>query len=658
MEVGKKKILLRLSLIAVAVGLLAILGWIFNIPVFKSIYPGLPPMRFNPALVLICLGVSLYLLVKEQWKSLLRVLCSLIVIYGIASIYQDFANVQLGIDEFFVKDKDALQIGYPPGRPPISASLCFIFMASALLLLSTGKNRMILIANYFLHCVTFISFIVILGYFLHLPSLSKLYFFTTLALNMALLLFFLSIGASMLHADKGITSLFTGTKIGNIMARRFFPQTLLFLVIITFLRALAYREQWITEELGIALVTTLFIIVHIFLIGYNAKSLNLLDDKSRIAFEELKKSEEEFRSLFENSLAPVIITDMKTLKPILVNNVAVELFGYTSRQDFLSNFVPAAHFVNPAEREDNIKKVTQNENALKGKIQEMKRRDGTLFWVKLYIKLYSDNNLAMTVLTDITTEIQKQEEISIKVRELETANQELESFNFISSHDLQEPLRKIKTFSSLLQKEEKNISDSGLHYLKRMNAASERMQNLINDLLAYAQIAHSARNFKRIDLNKIFDEVTAGFQELIEEKNAIIKNEGLCEVSVIRFQLHQLFTNLISNSLKFIVTGRQPKIIIKSEVALGKKLHTKLLSEINYCHIIYTDNGIGFSSEYNEKVFELFERLHHEKYTGTGIGLAICKKIVDNHYGIITASGETNKGVRFDIYLPCEVQTG
>ena len=239
--------------------------------------------------------------------------------------------------------------------------------------------------------------------------------------------------------------------------------------------------------------------------------------------------------------------------------------------------------------------------------------------------------------------------------ELENANKDLTSFTYVSSHDLQEPLRKIQTFVSRLLVEEKiNLTDKGKDQLQRTFETAQRMQRLIEDLLIYSRTKNSERIFEKTDLNELFEEVEQNFLEEIIQKNASIHVTGKYDVNVIRFQFRQLLQNLISNSLKFSIPGVAPEINIKSSIVSGSKLKKKKLDEnTDYCHIIYTDNGIGFNPEYNERVFQVFQRLHNRtEYKGTGMGLAICRRIIENHNGIITATGELNKGVQFDIYIP------
>ncbi len=247
------------------------------------------------------------------------------------------------------------------------------------------------------------------------------------------------------------------------------------------------------------------------------------------------------------------------------------------------------------------------------------------------------------------------EEKEKRASELVNVNKELESFNYISSHDLQEPLRKIRTFASrLIADESQNLSYKGKDYVLRMEDAASRMQALIVDLLAYSRTTSTERKFETANLNTIMESVKKDFANTIAEKNAIIEVEEMCNVHIIPFQFRQLMDNIIGNALKFSKPDLPPHIIVKSRIIKGSEINNqKLLPEKEYCHITVTDNGIGFEPQYKDHIFELFKRLHDkEKIKGTGIGLTIVKKIVENHKGLITATSELNKGATFDIYIP------
>ena len=247
------------------------------------------------------------------------------------------------------------------------------------------------------------------------------------------------------------------------------------------------------------------------------------------------------------------------------------------------------------------------------------------------------------------------EEKEKRATELIIANKELQVFAYVSSHDLQEPLRKIQFFATvILEKENENLSQKGKGYFQRIQDAAGRMQQLIQDLLAYSRTNVTERKFEHTDLNIIIEEVKTEFKEAIVEKHATIEAAELCPANVISIQFRQLMHNLISNALKFSNPDIPLHIIIKSRIAKGSKLNNEKLSpEKNYCHITVKDNGIGFEPHFSERIFEMFQKLHSkEEYAGTGMGLAIVKKIVENHNGIIIATGELNKGATFDIYIP------
>ncbi len=239
--------------------------------------------------------------------------------------------------------------------------------------------------------------------------------------------------------------------------------------------------------------------------------------------------------------------------------------------------------------------------------------------------------------------------------ELAKINKELQSFAYISSHDLQEPLRKIQTFASrIMESENEHLSEKGKDLFMRMQKSAERMQSLIDDLLAYSRTHTHEGDLKLVNLRTIIEQVKQDLQEEIQKIHATVTTGEMCEINVIPFQLQQLFSNLISNSLKFANPEKILQITINTEQVKGSQLPNLNLDDgTTYCHITVADNGIGFESQYNEQIFELFQRLHGKnQYRGTGIGLAIVKRITENHNGIIIASGEPGKGATFNIYLP------
>lgn len=289
----------------------------------------------------------------------------------------------------------------------------------------------------------------------------------------------------------------------------------------------------------------------------------------------------------------------------------------------------------------------------------------------------NDEKGAISMWIGTSTEMEKQKKHSVDLEkaitertyELETANillqrkniqlqnmnKELESFTYVSSHDLQEPLRKIQTFATrILDKENLNLSASGKNMFLRIQESGQRMQALIQDLLSFSRLSTSDRKYEMTDLKELIGQVIEDIKETIEEKKATIEVDMQLKVKIIPFQFRQLMHNLISNALKFSHASVTPLIIIHGKIVKGSELdHLNILQKANHYHISVADNGIGFEPNFNEKIFEVFQKLHDKDvYSGTGIGLAIVKKIVENHNGIITAESELGKGAKFDIYIP------
>ena len=254
--------------------------------------------------------------------------------------------------------------------------------------------------------------------------------------------------------------------------------------------------------------------------------------------------------------------------------------------------------------------------------------------------------------------LEYQEDLEKKNMELMKSNAELASFAYIASHDLQEPLRKIQAFiGRILDKEASQLSENGKDYFSRVQSAAVRMQSLIDDLLTYSRTNTSERIFENSDLGKIITEVKNVMKEDLDQKKGTMEIAVNCHVEIIPFQFRQMMINIITNSLKFSKPGISPHIRITSDIASGDKLPLEKLSpEKKYCHLMISDNGIGFEQKYSDKIFELFQRLHGKtEYPGTGIGLAIVKRIVENHLGFIEVNAELNKGATFHIYIPAAV---
>ena len=334
------------------------------------------------------------------------------------------------------------------------------------------------------------------------------------------------------------------------------------------------------------------------------------------------------------------------------------LFGYEPNE-FESNYERFLSFVH----NDDIEKVKKGFKDAR----DHKTRTDIVF--KVYTKLnelkylnavgecfQKDANWYMVgVVRDVTGQIEIETNLQAKNAELKKSNSNLEAFNRVASHDLQEPLRKIQMFVSRLSDEEKDrMNSKSQGYLEKVKSSSDRMRNLINNLLYYSKVEEVEELPKDVDLNEVLENVLEDLGERIHDLNAEIKSDHLPMVNGVQFQLEQLFSNLIGNSLKYIKPNSTAKIKIKSSIVFNEWLPKEInKSNERFVKLQFIDNGIGFEKKYESKIFEIFQRLHGKtEYTGTGLGLSICKKIVESHNGAIRAKGVVNKGAEFIVYLP------
>lgn len=301
--------------------------------------------------------------------------------------------------------------------------------------------------------------------------------------------------------------------------------------------------------------------------------------------------------------------------------------------------------------------------ALAGEAAHIPQRRGIsntdLFFESFFIPLRENKKVTgiLTIVRDITALVEANESLKAKNAELERSNTELASFNYIASHDLQEPLRKIQLFSDRISEETAaELPEKAIKNFERITAAALRMRKLIEALLSYSVASRSEIAFEQIDLNSVVNDVKEQILEEDNARNIFIDSEKLPVANVIPVQFQQLLFNLISNSVKYRKQDTDLVITITGETVSGASIKNEFEAENNaYLKITITDNGIGFSQEYSDKIFGLFQRLHAKnEYSGTGIGLAICRKIMGNHHGFIKALGRDGAGAAFELYFPLD----
>jgi PAS domain S-box-containing protein len=292
-------------------------------------------------------------------------------------------------------------------------------------------------------------------------------------------------------------------------------------------------------------------------------------------------------------------------------------------------------------------------------ICRFRHANGTYRWFQTFGTVFSRDaagkvDLVLNISLDINEKIKAEEILHRRTAELQQSNANLQEFAFVASHDLKEPLRKISTLGDRLRQTERdNYTANGKVYLDKMITGAVRMQQMVDDLLALSQIT-TVNLFEPTDLNQLLGEVLQTFESRIELLHATISAERLPTAAVVPSQFRQLFQNLISNSLKFTRNGVRPVLTITSDWPPESEIRPMNLREASsYVRITFTDNGIGFDNRFSEKIFAIFQRLHGKaEYEGTGIGLAICRKVMENHGGHLQAAGRPGEGSAFTIILP------
>lgn len=395
---------------------------------------------------------------------------------------------------------------------------------------------------------------------------------------------------------------------------------------------------------------------HMFSIGILVVC-DLLIIKYRMSIAVLRKKMQELKD-FKHALdeaAMVAISDEEG-NLLKVNDKFSEISKYT-REDLVGRNHTIINSGPHAEKFiADLEQAVEKRKPLKGEYIN-RAKDGSYYWIDTTIVPFINEEgeiyQYVAIGSDVTVRKQIEEQL---IRQKE----ELEKFLYISSHDLQEPLRKIQSFSSLIQEKEKpNLSDSGKRYLDKLSDAAARSRKLIQDLMAYADFNRQFYELESSNLGDITEQVKEELKDIITEKQASVTYFGNCRPAVIRFQFYQLIFNLVSNALKFSHPDIPPRINIKCRMRKGRSTgNSSLAPEKDYYHITVRDNGIGFAAKDKNKIFEIFKTLHgKDKYAGTGMGLAIVKRIVENHKGFITATAEVNKGAAFDIYIPASLDT-
>jgi PAS domain S-box-containing protein len=379
------------------------------------------------------------------------------------------------------------------------------------------------------------------------------------------------------------------------------------------------------------------------------------------AEEKLVESERWLKQTAITSPDCIVIYEIETKHQVYLNNCLAEWTGYSMEELGNTGTEKRLKLVHPDDRLPLLHFIEMIALAADGKIltleYRVQKKDNTALWVRNRSKVFQRNEQGkvthiLTILQDITKARQAEqdlkqlnESLQNQNRDLESKNEEITSFAFVASHDLKEPIRKLHTFTDWLMTREEGISNMGRTSLEKMTVSIKRLDSLIDDILVLSKAQFSNKELKKVDLNLLLQNVKDELKEEIEKSGVQIEAPDLPTLTGDKNLLFSLFINLVSNSIKFQPKGNTPKISIASETVMEENKKGIQLS--------FSDNGIGFTQAYSKKIFLIFQRLNgREEYEGTGMGLAICKKIMEKHNGTITAVSEPGKGATFTCWFP------
>ena len=387
--------------------------------------------------------------------------------------------------------------------------------------------------------------------------------------------------------------------------------------------------------------------------------------------QELRANKEFIHKITDTTPTVITLYNIQTGKFSFINNAIETVLGYRAAQmvetgikSLLNlmhqdDFFPLFKIMQTTLKNIEERTSTENTEVIVDHKHRIQHKNGNYRWLHTFGTIFDRNKKGEIIhLLNVSVDITEQEEARLALTErnhqLQQSNASLEEYAYIASHDLKEPLRKIATFSSrLAATQSEKLDNDGKLYLSKIISCTERMQNMINDLLSISVIT-SNKTFQQYSLNEILGEVLQTLEFKIEEKNAVIVTDTLPSANIVVSQFRQLFQNLMSNSLKFARREVQPKIKFTHQyLSPSEVINSHLKKATRYLKITIEDNGIGFENEFSSKIFDIFERLHGTtSYEGTGIGLAICKKIAEHHGGTIMAHGISNQGATFTIIIP------
>lgn len=638
-----KRIPVVLSWLVLIFGLLVYLGWAAHSAALASILPNQATMKANTALCFILLGAALVL---HQQPSLrkqraARLLASLVCLLALLTLAQFLFKINLGIDEFpFVDDMGSVTTD-APGRMSASTAISLSLISLTVIMEKAWSEKA---RRFILVLVQIISLSVFLSFPFSLAFGDSIFLYFGMALSTSLLMVFATLVLLLQMEDRGWMDRLIAPTPHGAATRRLLATVLLVPFMLGWLIYYGEDRGWYAAAISRSTYTITAMLLLGFIVITSAERMYLAAQAQRALEINLDAVSRQLNSLIENSPSAISIKDVAGLYQ-MVNSQFSRLVQ-----------LPTAAII--GQEADAVFKEPLLEGVLENEIQALLTRrpasaelsavvDGVeRTYLNLKFPLFNDADELLGlggIWIDITDQKKLEDDLRSKNLDLERSNKELEQFAYVASHDLQEPLRMVSSYMQLLESRYRDkLDDDAREFIGFAVDGASRMQRLIQDLLAFSRVGTRGRDPEVVQSGSVLEEALQNLSMRIKENEARIEYGSLPAVFVDRNQFTQVFQNLVGNAIKFRAE-RQPIVAINA-VRDGE-------------HYLFSvqDNGIGFNQKHAERIFVIFQRLNsREEYEGTGIGLAICKKIIERHGGRIWVESTPGQGTTFYFTLPAE----
>lgn len=634
------RVVVYIVVFVVITSLTVMLGWFLGLRPVLEIIPSSATMKFNSALLFFLAAIALYCIKKENdFLFILNIVTNGVLLFITSyTIVSYITELRFDLDTFFISDSYAITF---PGRMGLGTCSSFLLLGLAIFGFQSNKKGIINISQILLFVVLLLSTVSITSYILNLNAADKTTFFESMAIHTSLLFFLLTIGLLLKQPDIGYVKYFTSNYAGNRLLWVSLPVVVLLPIILGFVILYLINHDIVKVSFGVVLYCVSFIIFSLLYFTPISIKINKSDISRKILEEKLQANNKELKQ-FKTGLDEIAIVATTDAQGIIksVNKEFCKVSGY-KRKEVIGENINILNSGHHKKSFFNEMWHTINEGKIWVKDIKNRKKNGKTFWVNTAIipfMLKSGKPYEfLSIKIDVTERRKAQNLLQSKyVKQLEKNNHELEQFAYVASHDLQEPLRTIMSFSDLLHQEYyTKLDTTGQDSLNFIRDSTQRMHVLIKDLLDYSRLGKDYE-LEKVNLKDTVTDCLLDLKGKIDNSNAIITTGNLPTIDGYSLPLKLLFQNLVSNGMKFVAPDVVPNI------------HIDTKETDKFWEITVSDNGIGIPKEHQKRIFDIFQRLHNKAdYDGTGIGLAHCLRVAQLHKGEISINTNFNGGSTF-----------